>query len=85
LVITDIRMPRLNGIEILKWIKKRRRKEKIIVITGNPSDLSLSAPDMPSVVTQLKKPFMVESLFDMVVAAMSCVDEYPKWGQDRLQ
>jgi two-component system response regulator PilR (NtrC family) len=71
LVVTDIRMPKLNGIEVMKWMKKAGRKEKIIVITGSPSDLCLSEKEMPPIVTQLHKPFMVDSFLEMVFFAMS--------------
>jgi DNA-binding NtrC family response regulator len=80
LVVTDIRMPRLSGIEVMKWMKKAGRKEKIIVITGSPSDLSLSEADMPPVVTQLQKPFMVDNFLEMVVFAMSGANRMPEAG-----
>jgi DNA-binding NtrC family response regulator len=37
LVITDIRMPMLDGLTLLKRIKKHDAKASIIVITGYPS------------------------------------------------
>ena len=80
LVITDIRMPRLNGIEVMKWMKKAGRKEKIIVITGSPSDVSLSEADMPPVVTKLRKPFMLKNLLEMVAAATSRVSRMTEVG-----
>jgi len=80
LVITDIRMPRLDGIEVMKWMKKAGRKEKIIVITGSASDLSLSEADMPPVVTRLQKPFMLKNFLEMVVVAMSGANRKPEAG-----
>ena len=32
-VITDIRMPKVNGIEVLKFIKKNKPKTKVIVMS----------------------------------------------------
>ena len=75
LVVTDIRMPKLNGIEVLRWMKKVGRKEKIIVITGNLSDVSLAEKDMPPVVTQLQKPFKVDNFLEKVVFAVSGPDK----------
>ena len=75
LVITDIRMPRLDGIETLKWMKQEGRKEKIIIITGTESDLDLSRADMPPVLEQLNKPFRVDSLLATVAAAVSGADK----------
>lgn len=37
LVITDIRMPKLDGLSLLKTLKERNRKVPVIVITGYPS------------------------------------------------
>ena len=36
LVILDIRMPEMNGIEVLKKIKKRRSKTKVCILTNYP-------------------------------------------------
>jgi len=71
LVITDINMPRLDGISMLKRMKKARRKEKIIVMTANPLDRKLLAGDMPRVLTHLHKPFRMDSFLDVVIDATS--------------
>lgn len=73
LVITDINMPRLDGIEMLKSMKKTGRKEKIIVMTGNPSALRLSHGDMPPIVSKLPKPFKIDNLLDTVIAATAAM------------
>jgi len=69
LVVTDIHMPRLDGIEMLKWMKKEGRKEKIIIMTGDPSDQRLNDNDMPHIETQLQKPFRIDCFLDFVIAA----------------
>jgi two-component system alkaline phosphatase synthesis response regulator PhoP len=74
LVITDINMPRLDGIEMLKNMKKTGRKEKVIIMTGNPSTLRLPHKDLPHIVSQLRKPFMIESLLSVVTAAMDVME-----------
>ncbi len=74
LVITDINMPRLDGMEMLKKMKKSGRKEKVIVMTGNPYALSLSDKEMPHIVSHLLKPFGVEKLLNAVISAMGGVD-----------
>ena len=69
LVITDIQMPRVDGIEMLKEMKRTHRKEKIIVMTADPSDMGLTQPDMPQVVSRLQKPFRIDNFLDVVIAA----------------
>lgn len=39
LVILDIRMPKLNGIEVLKIIRGAKSEVPIIIYTANPDDL----------------------------------------------
>lgn len=35
-VFLDVNMPGFTGIEILRYIKKNHRKEKVIILTGYP-------------------------------------------------
>ena len=42
LVITDINMPEMNGLELLRWIKKHRPHIEGIVMTGYDSTETLS-------------------------------------------
>ncbi len=39
LVILDIRMPKVDGIEVLKTIRATNQKVPIIIYTANPDDL----------------------------------------------
>jgi DNA-binding NtrC family response regulator len=34
LVLLDIKMPRLNGFEVLKFIKEKHEKTKVVMLTG---------------------------------------------------
>ncbi len=69
LVITDINMPRLDGVSMLKSMRQTGREEKIIIMTGNPSDQRLMDEDLPQVITRLHKPFGIEKFLDVVIAA----------------
>ena len=75
LVITDINMPRLDGVSMLKRMRKTGREEKIIIMTGNPSDQRLLDEDMPQVVTRLSKPFGMETFLNVVIAATTQSEE----------
>jgi len=68
LVITDIHMPRLDGISMLKRMEKAGRKEKVIIMTSNPSDKTLLSGEISRVVTQLHKPFRIDNFLDVVIA-----------------
>lgn len=69
LVITDINMPRLDGMGMLERMQKGGRKEKVIVMTGNPSAPNLSNDHLPNVVMSIIKPFGMAQLVDMVTEA----------------
>jgi DNA-binding NtrC family response regulator len=66
LVVTDINMPRLDGVGMLKSMHKGGRKEKVIVMTGNPSEKSLSHEGIPNVVMSIMKPFEMDYFVDLV-------------------
>lgn len=80
LVITDIKMPRVNGIKMLKSMKKAGRKEKVIVMSGDPSDFRLLGDDMPCIVSQFQKPFRIHNLVNAVAIATGCVEDVSQVG-----
>jgi DNA-binding NtrC family response regulator len=69
LVVTDINMPRLDGVAMLKNMKKTGRSEKVIIMTGDPSDQRLLDPEIPDVVTRLLKPFRIDNFLNVVLSA----------------
>ncbi|MCD4718094.1 MAG: response regulator [Desulfobacterales bacterium] len=80
LVITDINMPRLDGIEMLKRMKLAGRKEKVIIMTANLLDLTFEEEEVPHVVKKFQKPFIIESLLDVVIAEMAEKKHMPGMG-----
>ncbi len=69
LVVTDINMPRLDGVAMMKSMKQSGRNEKIIIMTGDTSDRRLLDLQMPNVVSQLRKPFQMDCFIDLVTTA----------------
>jgi len=70
LLITDINMPNLNGIELLKRMKTAGRKEKIVIMTGSPVDRSVVSGDVPQVYFQLIKPFKIKEFLQVVSSVL---------------
>ena len=69
LLITDIQMPHLDGIEMLKRMKKDKRREKVIVISGMVSDQAdLGCKDILPIFAMLQKPFRINRFLDTVAA-----------------
>jgi DNA-binding NtrC family response regulator len=75
LLITDINMPNLNGIELLKKMKTAGRKEKIVIMTGSPVDRSVASGDIPHVYFQLLKPFKIKEFLQVVSAALKAEND----------
>ena len=69
-LITDIRMPGMNGIELLHELKSKASTLPIIVITGH-GDVALAVEAMKAgAVDFIEKPFDEEEIFRAVEAAM---------------
>ena len=70
LVITDIHMPRMDGISMLHHMEIAGREEKVIIMTAKPSEqVLLLCEKMPRVITQIYKPFGIENFLELVIAA----------------
>jgi two-component system response regulator PilR (NtrC family) len=70
LLITDINMPHLNGVELLKRMKTAGRKEKVVVMTGGNFDWSEFRKEIPLIYFQLKKPFKMDEFLRVVSSTL---------------
>lgn len=70
LLITDINMPRLDGIGLLKEMKSAGRDERVIIMTGEPLDESKFEGEIPPVFIQLKKPFHINYFLEIISSAL---------------
>lgn len=64
LVVSDVRMPRLNGAELLDWIRLNRPEvlDRLIFVTGDGRGSALNARIEESGIPILRKPLTVEML-----------------------
>lgn len=60
-VVTDVRMPRVDGRELIEWLYLRRRQPPVIVMSGYAGGAEAEHLTRRGVVW-LKKPFEVMSL-----------------------
>ncbi len=74
-VITDIRMPRLNGLEVVDWLRENRPGVKVVVMTafGGPSIRQLSI--RKGAILYLEKPVEPE-LLAQVLASTEEADDF---------
>ncbi len=71
LVITDLKMPEMGGIDLIKWLRDNNNKIGIIVITGYPSQETIRDALHMGIVDYLPKPFSPALLIDVTAKAMS--------------
>jgi len=84
-VVTDVRMPEINGIEMLKRLKAKGIGLPVIVITGH-ADIALAVEAMKSgAVDFMEKPFDDEAMLRAVRAALLRHGKTREEGQERAE
>ncbi|MCB2181657.1 MAG: HDOD domain-containing protein [Desulfobulbaceae bacterium] len=70
LVLLDMRMPRKDGMEVLKFIKQEYPSTKVIIITGLASLDEIKETVKQGAFACLKKPFMIDKTLDTIERAL---------------
>jgi YesN/AraC family two-component response regulator len=71
LVITDIAMPGINGLDLLSMIKARDNETKVIVITAYGSDENREQALRRGADNYLEKPFDLYEIKDLVLKILA--------------
>jgi two-component system response regulator YesN len=66
LTLLDIGMPTLNGLQVLKKIKKKNPRAKVIMVTGKGDKESMAAADKLGADGYLTKPLELSELYSIV-------------------
>jgi two-component system response regulator FixJ len=84
-VITDVRMPDMSGIDLLRRLRERKVGVPVIVITGH-GDISLAVEAMKiGAVDFFEKPFNDDLLLASVHAALDHAHDQTKRDAERAQ
>jgi len=70
-VITDIRMPEVNGMQIYDFLKRKKMESRIMIITADPSAEDVVSFLNESKVKYLKKPFELMKFKQFVLEKLS--------------
>ena len=71
LVITDIAMPGINGLDLLSMIKGKHPRTKVIVITAYGSDENKDQAYQRGAEKYIEKPFDLFEIRDLVIDLIS--------------
>ncbi|MEM7331271.1 MAG: ATP-binding protein [Chloroflexota bacterium] len=71
LIISDIVMPKISGIEFAKFMIERDSKIPIILVTGHPLTNELENLHLPNIVQILQKPLEIATLSSAIYAALA--------------
>ena len=73
-VITDLIMPEMEGLELIRELRKRNSPQKIIAMSGGGRNSAADYLDIAMMLTAgttLKKPFTVKAVADAISRVMS--------------
>jgi DNA-binding NtrC family response regulator len=71
LIICDLRMPGMDGLDILRWVDEHNRHEAIVLITAFGSADDAAEAKLYGLYEYLNKPFRKEQLLAAVQAVMT--------------
>ncbi|MBJ7411631.1 MAG: response regulator [Phenylobacterium sp.] len=82
-IVTDVRMPEMSGLELVRRLKERNIKLPVIVITGH-GDVPLAVEAMRAgVIDFIEKPFDDEVLLRSIRMALDTTAESDAQAQER--
>jgi two-component system response regulator FixJ len=84
-VVTDIRMPHMDGMQLLRQIKSSGQNLQVVVMTGH-GDVALAVEAMKLGASDfIEKPFDDETLLTMIRAALNNVEASSRRDEQALE
>ena len=71
ILVTDINIPKINGLEVAECIRKENKEIPIIIISAYDDDEQLKKAKEIGVSTYVKKPFTLSDLKDAITKAIN--------------
>ena len=71
LVLLDVRMEEMTGIEVLRELRKQGNKTKVIMVTGVEEEEVVKEANALGVVSYIHKPLILEELEKVVLAQIN--------------
>ncbi|MHB8881472.1 MAG: NAD(P)H-dependent oxidoreductase subunit E [Thermodesulfovibrionales bacterium] len=73
LVFTDLKMPEVDGLTLIKWLKKTNPAVGIVIITGYPSQDTIKDALELGIIDYVPKPFTPSVLLDVTERAVEWI------------
>jgi len=73
LVLTDLKMPEVDGITLIRWMRKFRPSIGIVIITGYPSQETIKEALELGIIDYVPKPFTPAVLLDVTERAVEWI------------
>lgn len=77
LVLTDLKMPEVDGIKLIRWVRKTRPDIGVVVITGYPSQDTIKEALELGIIDYVPKPFTPAVLIDVTRRALEWIKGKP--------
>lgn len=66
LVVSDLQMPRVGGVELLSWVTKTRPQLPVVIVSGSLDTIGTERIRASRAAAILAKPFTVEELREVI-------------------
>ncbi len=78
LVLTDVKMPKIDGFEVLKIIKEKRPETRVIILTGHGDENMVIKALKNGANDYIKKPIHLNHLNESIIKAVESVKNLKK-------
>ena len=84
-IVTDVKMPEMSGVELLRHLRKKNLRMPVIIITGH-ADVPMAVDAMKSGASDfLEKPFDDEVLLSAVRAALASAENVKERENEKVE
>lgn len=84
-ILSDIKMPKMNGLQLLEWLRNKNYKTPFVVLTGfGDKQLALQALSLGAY-QFLDKPPQEEELKETIIKALELGQQFRFWKDDAFQ
>ncbi len=73
LVLTDLNMPEMDGISLIRWLKQNRPEVGVVILTGYPSQETIKEALELGIIDYVPKPFTPAVLLDVTQRAVDWI------------